>query len=461
MITIRNVSKWLLGALLIGSLGITTVRGEEALGIVGKNDWLFIKYELLSPADAAQTEESIQLIGRFNKVLKANGISMAMMMVPLKMRIYSEYLPDSLKLTDYMADRHEKMSKSLQAAGVTVIDLNTPFLSSPLRNSDTPLYFRLDSHWNLTGAMLGAETVKVSINANKVLKGALETTPEVAYTKSVGKRKLQSKGRNLIALVPRNSGPFAPEQFTPVIVTRTQELSEDSRPGITVAGSSNSKEWTGFVDSLRYVLQRDILNVSVTGDIGPWVGMGRYLSSDAFQANAPKLLIWEWHEATVHAPPEYQYQDPSYVSNNTEWLLRASAWVQATCKPSTVTASFERVGLAANAVNLKGKDVLTGPTNEKEYIEIAFNKPIEKLDYLVTRAVTIGSKILIVEGMGPGTATRRFTLNVPGDDATHILKTPLPSNGGGFTKVRVYPGKSDGFALKDLQVCRQPEDLLK
>ena len=463
MILNRNVSKWLCCALLTSTIGMATVHGEETVGIVGKNEWLFIKYELLRSTDAAQLANSIEVIGRFNRVLKANGVSLAMTMVPLKMRIYSEYLPDSVKLTDYMAGNYEQIGKALQAAGVTLIDLNTPFMSSPKRNSDTPLFFRLDSHWNLTGAMLGAETIKASIDANKVLKGAIDATPEVVYKMSVGKRKLPSKGRNLIPVLPRNSGPFAPEQFTPVSVTRVPALSEDSHPatGITVAGSSSSKEWTGFVDALRYVLQRDILNVSVVGDIGPWVGMESYLRSDAFQANAPKLLIWEWGEATMHAPPDYQYQDPRYVSNNTEWLLRASAWAQAACKPSTVSAKLARVGLAANAVNLKGSDVVTGRTSEGEFIEITFDKPLEKLDYLVAHAVTTGSKTLILEGLGTGTATRRFTLDVPGDDAAHTLKTPLPSNGRGFSKVRIYPGKSDGFTLKDLQICRQPEDLLK
>ena len=463
MIRNRNLSKWLCGALFTGTLGMANVHGQDLEGIVGKKDWLFTKYEQLIPAYAAQTAQSIELLGRFNKVLKANGVSLVMTMVPLKMRLYSEYLPDSVKLTDYMAGNYEQISNALQAAGVTFIDLNTPFMSSPKRNSDTPLFFRLDSHWSFTGSTLGAETIKAGIDANKVLKSALDATPEVGYKISFGKRKLPSKARNLLAALPRNSGPFEPEQFTLVSVTRAQALNEGSSPpiGITVAGSSSSQEWTGFVDGLRYVLQRDILNVAVHGLIGPWVGMERYLSNDAYQANAPKLLIWEWAESTVHAPPNTPYQDPRLVSDNTEWLLRVSAWAQATCKPSTVTARLARVGLAANAAKMKGADVVTGATSENEFIEITFDKPVDKLDYLVARAVTAGSKSLILEGMGPGATTRRFTLNVPGDDATHMLKAPLPSTGPGFSKVRIYPGKSDGFTLKDLQICRQPEDLLK
>ncbi len=458
-----NVSKWLCCALLTGAFGMVSVHSAEFLGIVGKNDWLFLRSELSSPAEAAGHAETISLIGRFNRVLVANGISMAVTMVPLKVRLYAEYLPDNIKLNDYTAGNYERMSKALQAAGVTVIDLNTPFLNSPLRDSETPLFFRLDGHWNFVGAKLAAETFKSGIDANPVLKKALDATPEVAYQMKVGKRKIPSIGRELIALVPPNSGTFAPERIAPVFVSRTQEQNEAKRVpiGITLQGSSFSMEWGGFADALRFMLQRDILNVSVPVTIGSWFGMESYLSSDAFQTQAPKMLIWERAEYAMRAPPDFQFQDPRYVSNNTEWLLRASAWVQAACKPSTVTARLARVGLAANGINMKGGEVVTGPTNENEFIEITFDKPIEKLDYLVARAVTAGSKILIMEGMGPGTATRRFTLNVPGDDATHILKTPLPSNGLGFSKVRVYPGKSDGFTLKDLHICRQPDDILK
>ena len=462
MIHNRNVSKWLCYALLTGALGMVSVHGGESLGIVGKNEWLFSRTELSDPAEAAGIAETISLIGRFNKVLVANGISMAVTMVPVKVRLYAEYLPDNIKLNDYMAGNYERMSKALQAAGVTVIDLNTPFLNSPMRNSDTPLFYRLDGHWSFLGAKLAAETFKAGIDANPVLKKALDATPEVAFQMNVGKRKFPSKLRDLIAIVPPNSGTFALERFTPVSVIRSQEQNEANRLpiGITVQGSSFSQKWTGFVDALCFVLQRDILNVSVTANIGSWFGMESYLSSDAFQTNVPKMLIWERPEYTMRAPPNFQYQDARYVSNNTEWLLRASAWVQAACKPSTVTAKVMPLGLAANGANLNDGNIVTGPTSDNEFIELSFDKPIKNLDYLAARVTATGSKTLIFEGSGQGEATRRFTLNVAGDDAAHALKTPLPSNGRGFTKLRIYPGKSQSFALQGLKICRLPEDIL-
>lgn len=461
------VNKWLCGAALASSFGMTVAyAADSAPGIVGKNDWLFYRYEMSDASDAAMTDTSLGLIQHFNKVLSANGIKLAVVMVPLKMRIYAEHLPDSIKVNDYMGHNYERMSKALQAAEVNVIDLNAAFLNSPKRNSDTPLFFRLDTHWTPTGAMLAAETIKAGINANPALKKALDATPEESFKIVIGNRKRPSKGRDLVEQLPPNSLTFAPEQITQVTVNRAQPPKEDllgNRPpiGLTLVGSSYSHDWTGFADALRYALQRDILSIGVGADKGSWVGMESYLRDDAFQTKAPKMLIWEIPERDMRAPPNYEFREARYVSNNTEWLLRVSAWVQTSCRPSTVTAKLAPVGLASKAANLKGGEVATGPTNDGDFIEIGFDKPIEKLDYLVARATAAGSKTITVEGSGPGVATRRFTLNMPGDDDTHTLKTPLPSNGNGFVKVRIFPGKSNSFALQNLQVCRQPEDLLK
>lgn len=465
MMKIYKANRLVLGVLCAGSLGLPVVYAEEpAPGIVGKNEWLFYRYELSDAPDAAPTDVSLGLIQRFNKVLSANGVSMAVVMVPLKMRIYAEHLPDSIKVNDYMQGNYARMSQVLQAAQVRVIDLNTAFLNSPKRSSDTPLFFRLDTHWTQAGAMLAAESIKAGIDANPTLKAALEAMPEEAFKLSVGTRKRPSKGRDLVEQLPPNSLTFAPEQIAPVSVIRARPPKEDllgnrAPLGLTLVGSSYSRDWTGFADALRYVLQRDILAIGVGADKGSWVGMESYLRDDAFQTKAPRMLIWEMPERDVRAPPDYRFRDTRYVSNNTEWLLRASAWVQTSCKPSAVTAKVVPAGLAANGAN--AKNVSTGPTSEKEFIEIDFDKPIGQLDYLAARVVTAGSKSMILEGSGPGVATRRFTMDVAGDDAAHAFKTPLPSNGSGFTKVRIFPGKNNSFALQGLQVCRQPEDILK
>lgn len=439
---------------------------ESSTGVIGKNEWLFYNYEMSEASHSTTTNVSLDLIKRFNKVLAVNGVNLVVVMVPLKMRIYAEYLPDDIKINDYMAGNYDRMIRALQAATVNTVDLNTAFVNSPKRNSDTPLYFKLDTHWTPTGAMLAAETIKAGMNANPALKTILDALPVEAFKLAIASRKRPSKGRDLVDQLPKNTVTFAPEMVAQVNVTRAQAPKEDLLGNrmpvdLTLVGSSYSMDWTGFSDALRYSLQRDLLSVAVAADQGSWVGIESYLRDDAFQAKAPKMIVWEMPERDMRAPPDYKFRDARYVGNNTEWLLRASAWVQANCKSSAVAAKLMPVGLAAGAGNLKGTKLATGPTNDGDFIEISFDKPVEKLDYLSAMAATAGSKSVTLEASGPGVATRRFTIAVPGDDAAHALKTPLPSTGAGFTKVRVFPGKSNTFVFNSLQLCRQPEDLLK
>lgn len=461
------VKKCLLGAALVSQFGLSVAHAAEPVpGVVGKNDWLFYRYELTDASHAAMADVSIDLIQRFSKTLAANGVSLAVAMVPVKMRIYSEYLPDDIKLNDYMTGNYGRMALALQAANVNVIDLNTAFLQSAQRNSDTPFFFRLDTHWTPTGALAAAEAVKAGVAANATLNKAMAAVPEEGFKIVLDKRLRASKGRDLVQQLPPGSPDFATEQVAQIRVSRLQPPKEDLLGnrvpvGVALVGSSYSRDWTGFTDALRYTLQRDIVSAAVGADQGSWVGMEGYLRDDAFQTQAPKILIWEMPERDLRAAPDYKFREARYVSDNTEWLLRVSALVQASCKPSAVMAKISAVGLGANAANLKGGVLSTGPTNEGDFVEISFDKPLEKLDYLVARATSVGSKILTLEGSGPGAATRRLALAVPGDDVAHALKTPLPSSGNGFTKVRIFPGKSNSFSLQDLQVCRQPESILK
>lgn len=462
----KHLNLFYLTCVISGVFGSISAHAQDPItGIVGKNQWLFYKPELSAAADSAATDTSLGLIQKFNKVLAANGIELAVVMAPLKMRIYAEHLPDTLKLNDYMKGNYDRMQQLLSSNKVNVVDVNTAFLNSPKRDSDTPLYFRLDTHWSPTGAMVAAEAIKVAIDGNPSLKKSLDSIPEEKYKITINKRKRPSKGRDLVPVVPPNSPAFEPELLGQVNIDRVAPAKEDllgnrQSGGLALLGSSYSMDWTGFSDALRYVLQRDIVSMGVPADQGSWVGMETYLQDDSFQIKAPKILLWEMPERDMRAPPDLKYRPARYISDNSEWLLRASAWIQNSCKPSKVQAKITSAGLATNPAALKGANIATGPTNEGDFIEISFDNPVEKLDYISARTLVAGSKTVTLEASGPGVAMRRFTLTVAGDDIAHALKSPLPSNGRGFNKVRIFPGKTNGFLFENVQVCRQPEDLL-
>jgi len=439
---------------------------QQGTTIIGKNDWLFYQYEMTDPSYSNLENTSLDLIAKFNRQLRANGINLVVTLVPLKMRVYSEHLPDSIKLSEYMIGSYARMSGVLASAQVHLADLNTVFLASQSRNSDAPFFFRLDSHWAPAGAMLAAETIKSSIDANSELKKTLNALPVEKFNIIYGKRKRPSKGRDLAEQLPTGSPNFAAEMVTPVNISRAQPPKEDLLGnrlpvGITLVGSSYSHEWTGFPDALRYVLQRDVLGVSVGADRGSRVGMESYLRDDSFQTKAPEILLWELPERDMKAPPDYKFRDARYVTNNTEWLLRVSALVQAKCEIAEPQARVVATGLGSKSGQLKGNDLVAGPTVDGDFVEISFDKPLEKLDYLSARLTLDGPKLVTLEGSGAGVASRQLVYPVAGDDASHVFKVTVPSATKGFSKVRIFPGKSNGFALQNLQVCRQPAELLK
>lgn len=462
-----EAKKWLCRPALACSLGITCAQAADSpAGIVGKNQWLFYRYELSDTSDAQATDHTLDLIRRFNRVLASNGITLAVAMVPLKMRLYAQYLPDDVKVTSYMEGNYERMSKTLRAAGVNVLDLNTAFMNSPKRNSNEPLFYRLDTHWSQTGAMVAAEAIKAGVAASPALRKTLAATPVAQYNLINGTDKISSEARDLVGQLPPNAPVFAVEKVIPFSVRRAHPapdglFGERSSVAVSLLGSSYSRDWTGFADALRYTLQRDMLSIGVPADQGAWVGMESYLRDDAFQTKPPKLLIWEMPERDMRAPPDFQYREARYISDNTEWLLRASAWAQTRCKPSTVRATLASTGLAASARHGPAGDLTTGPTQEGDFVEFVFDHPLDRLDYLAVNTTLSGSKSLVLEGSGPGATTRRFTLNVAGDGTPRTVKMPLPSSGSGFTRLRLLPGKNTGFVLQNLQVCRQPDDLLK
>jgi alginate O-acetyltransferase complex protein AlgJ len=304
---------------------------EQYPGIIGKDEWLFYRNELTSSEDAPGAKNSLSLIQQFNQVLQKKGVQLLIVMVPIKMRIHEEHLPDDIKINDYMRSNYERMLATLRSSGVTSVDLNTAFLKSPHRTSDTPLFFRLDTHWAKTGAMLAAETIGAEILSNPVLKNTISQIPTQSYTLTTGKAKGATRSRDILQLLPPDSPArkYPYERYFSMSVSRTDVnnsdlLGKQESPDIGLVGSSYTIDWTGFADGLRYSLQKNIFSIGVSATQGSWVGMETYLRDDAFQTNPPKLLLWEIPERDMYAPPDYKYREARYILSNAEWLKRVT-----------------------------------------------------------------------------------------------------------------------------------------
>lgn len=452
-------SLWLLLGLLRPALAQSPV-------IIGKDQWLFYRPEMIQPADEAAINTSLDLVQRFNKILSTNGTALVYAVIPIKMRIYADFLPEQAKLTPYMAANYERVTKVLKTKGVNVVDVNTAMMKSPIRTSISPIFLKGDTHWSQLGGMVVAEAIRDEILLNPVLKKVYDTTPAEKYTMEFRKKLYTLKGGDLRNGLPADYPKHPPEQTLLFDVKQPKKaatglLDDTAVPEVVLVGSSYSQEWTLFSQALKFALQRDVLSFAVTADKSPWVGLlETYVASDNFQTQPPKLLIWETPERELAAPPNYTYREQRYKSDNTEWLLRVSAWVQRVCKASAVSTTIAKVGLASRAQNLAADAIAVAATAEVDFVEVRLSKPITKQQYVSARLTTEGSKLVSVEASGPGVATRRFTLAVVGDELEHNFKMPLPSPGSGYTTFRLFPGQTDKFSMKQLEVCEQPSDLL-
>jgi alginate O-acetyltransferase complex protein AlgJ len=324
----KHFKYWMRSALAACALGLTGAYAADAVPVlIGKNDWLFTPYEFAQQSDAVDTQATVQLFQKANKLFERKGIALALVIVPSKIRIHSDQLPDDKPVDPYTAGKYDNAVKELRAGGVNVVSLNQAFLSSPHRGSDTPLFLRLDTHWSPSGAMLAAETIKATVDSAPALKAALQETPAVEYTLTYAKQKNITRARDLVRYLPKEQQTFAPEQILPFKVARAAASQAalqgtGDNVGITVIGSSYTNKNTGYPDAIRYVLQRELLDISIPVDQGPWVGMEAYLKDDAFKTNKPKLIIWEIPERELRSPPNAKFRDVRYVIDNNEWYVR-------------------------------------------------------------------------------------------------------------------------------------------
>ncbi|HRK39437.1 MAG TPA: hypothetical protein PK347_13710 [Burkholderiaceae bacterium] len=412
-------------------------------GIVGKNGWLYYQHEF--DDDTINQDTSIELIGKITKLLEQNGTMVLVAMAPIKGRIYAEYLPTDLKPTRSVLQGYDRMLKALRSKDVKAVDLNKTFLANTQKNDSRTTFLRHDTHWSAFGALLAAESIRDEILATASLKQAINSLPEVKYDLNWSDVKVAVEG-DLIQQLPKGSPSFEKEQRTVFSVQRAKSNTSDALLGstadigIALMGTSYSADWTQFPSSLRYVLQKDILSMSVTADKGHWYGLESYLNDPSFQSKRPKLLIWEMPERDMKAPPDFEYREQAYRSDTIEWLLRNSALILNECKPSATKASIT--------------------TNSQGVAEVSFEKPLSKLEYIQADVINPNARELTFDASGQATAPRKWTVATQGTTLPYTIKLPLIAKSKGFSKLKLTSNDKDKFQLVQLRVCRQPDDIL-
>ena len=157
----------LLSATILG-LGCATVAlADEPKVIVGKDNWLFFSQEIVGPDSVRDVDTSVDLAGRLSGLFQANGVQMVYALVPAKMRVYGEQLPDQWKMPAHMQGNYARIVAQLKSRNVNVIDINAALLQSPLRKSASPVFLKGDTRWSPLGALVAAEAIRKGIEDAK------------------------------------------------------------------------------------------------------------------------------------------------------------------------------------------------------------------------------------------------------------------------------------------------------
>ena len=427
----------------------------ESPVIVGKNDWLFVRHGMVHESLQAEVAASTELIKKVNRMLVKANVRLVVLIAPLKMDIYSEFLPDGFQVSPYMKGFNDATLARLSEGGVAVIDLKKPMRQAALENPETQLFYKLDTHWTHSGTYVAAQTVHHGLSTDPALKKVYGAIPAVPFTLVWDKKMyVQSKIRDIVGYLPTGSNSYAPERTKKFTVVKGQEVMSDTgklstqEGEIVLAGSSLSGDWLSFPDALRFALQRNISNFSINADAGPWGVLRAYLQNSAFHTKRPSLIFWEMPEQAVELGPNYQFRLERYKTHPQLWLLQVAALAETVCNPVSVK------------VQVKSG---TGPTNgqnsansKRSELEIQFDKPLDSSMYLRAKATTNGTQQISVEAWGKQQLKNRMNVDVGNEGIDHVLRVPIGVGLKDINQLRVA-GVS---AVSEIQICQYSENWL-
>lgn len=100
--------------------------------------------------------------------LKERGIDYIFALAPTKALVYPEKLPErifSMKRKLNRQTRYDQLIKYLEEKSVVpMVDLQTALLNAKNQNTELPLYYRTDFHWNYYGSLVAYQAIIDGIN---------------------------------------------------------------------------------------------------------------------------------------------------------------------------------------------------------------------------------------------------------------------------------------------------------
>lgn len=283
-----------IGIDLYGTLSWALFREGRPGVLAGVDGWLFSKEEFQTDARSRERmEKALDFVGAAKQRIEAAGSRLLVVVVPTKADVYPEKL-GRYRLPQEPATRHAALMAGLAARGIEVVD---PAPQMRREKSQADSFLHTDTHWTPFGANLTAQAIARQV-------ASLDLGPATTFVRE-DKPPVLHEGDLLryIRVLPfaRGSVP-APDKVTPFEALRHnggEDLFGEAVVPVALVGTSYSANALfSFEAALKIALSHDVLNVAKEGQ-GPFVPLRDYLSSEAFAATPPALVIWEIPERYV------------------------------------------------------------------------------------------------------------------------------------------------------------------
>lgn len=449
-----------LAALLISlsAAAATNAATDNSPTITGNDGWYFFRYERLEPQQQSSIDTIASLLKKANRLFSEDGIRVVFSVTPLKMKLYPEYLPRDFQVIPEMSGNHARFVRTLKESGLVVAEQETAFLAQIKSTPTTLLYLKQDSHWTPSGALAAAETIAETIKQSPAEKALLDTIAPVSYKLVRNPTLVVSRARDLIQKLPKDAPIPGPESVSGFAVSRADgkqaALQGDSEaPPITLIGSSFVARSTQFPNAVRYALQRDVLDISIPGHQGPWIGMETYLNDASFIAAKPKMIIWELPERDLPNPPNSPWRESTYQRDNLDWLLRAATALSGNCLPAD-----NPVAVSTKAISPPpGKEaggLLISESSDTSAIVFQFERPIKPGDYFTADASLREGGNFTFEATTAAGKIVRWSTVFPDNGKIYPLKTNVAPSLGEVKTLTLLPGEAKQLRLTNPRLCQ-------
>ncbi|MCO6500401.1 MAG: hypothetical protein J5I47_08510 [Vicingus serpentipes] len=285
--------------------------------VIGKEGWLFITgKDYLNNISVPFTKEELQIL-HYNLVVTTEwfnkkGVKYYLTIPPVKPRIYSEYLPDYMKVRIHFS-RLEQLNNYLnERKKINIIDYRDELIK---RKTQQQIYYKTDTHWNEYGAFVGYTKI-----INEIIKDFKQITP--LELKDYKETKTDGLPGDLIGMLGYNSTMSS----TLYNLVRIDSLI----PILTY--SSDPKQHTGKIEEWKMPNSNNGLSIFVVRDSYS-EHLRKFLSShfdkstyvwttdlpiQKIAKSKPDIVLHELIERYIHfylkLPPEIK-NDTTFLSN--------------------------------------------------------------------------------------------------------------------------------------------------